>query len=87
MHLMWCLVFFTAKYNFVVSAFHVKDCFNDLVDALSRNKQSYFLSNYLEALRTPTTIPQALVNLLITAKPDWTSPDWTILWNNIFTQH
>ena len=39
-HLMWCLVFLTAKYNFVVSAFHVKDCCNDLVDALSHNKQS-----------------------------------------------
>ena len=87
MHLMRCLVFITAKYNFVVSASHVKGTCNDLADALSRNNRAYFLSNYPQAQRSPTTIPQALVDLLITAKPDWISPHWTTLWNDIFIQH
>ena len=37
MHLMCCLTFIMAKYNFVVSAAHIRGIHNDLADALSRN--------------------------------------------------
>ena len=84
MHLMRCLVFVTAKFNFVVSASHIKGTLNVLADALSRNNYKKFLSNYPQACPTPTKIPPPLVELLITQRPDWISRHWTHLWNNIF---
>ena len=87
MHLMRCLVFVMARFNFVVSASHVKGTHNDLADALSRNKKDYFLSHYPQAQANPAYVPQALVDLLIISQPDWTSPHWTLLWSNIFDRH
>ena len=87
MHLMRCLAFITAKYNFVVSSAHIKGAHNDLADALSRNNKAYFLSCYPQAQASPTTVPQELVELLVTTQPDWISPHWTRLWTAIFSQH
>ena len=87
MHLMRCLAFITAKFNFVVSASHIKGSHNFLADALSRNDKKSFLSNYPEASPIPASIPPPLLDLLITQKPDWTSGHWTSLWNVIFVQH
>ena len=87
MHLMRCLTFIIAKFNFVVSALHVRGIHNVLADALPRDHRDYFLSHYPQAQPMPTTIPAALVDLLITSKPDWTSTHWTTLWNCIFAQH
>lgn len=86
MHLMRCLSFIMAKFNFVVSASHIKGSHNVLADALSRNDRKT-LSNYPQAQPTPTAIPTPLLDLLIMHKPDWTSRHWTALWNNIFMQH
>ena len=72
MHLLRCLSFFMAKFQFTVS--HVAGSKNVLADALSRNNAS----------RLPTPIPQELVDLLIVTRPDWTSSHWTRLWNSIF---
>ena len=83
---MRCLVFIMAKFNFVVSAAHIKGAVNDLADALSRNKRAYFLSTYPQAQPSPTQIPEELVDLLILSAPDWTSQLWTKLWTAIFSQ-
>jgi hypothetical protein len=80
MHLMRCLTFITAKYNFVVSAAHN----NDLADALSRNST---LSHYPQAEATPTVVPPELVELIVTSQPEWISLHWTRLWTTIFGQH
>ncbi len=87
MHLMRCLSFITAKYNFVVSAAHIKGSQNDLADALSRNNRAYFLSHYPQAQESPTAVPPELEELLVTSHPDWISPHWTRLWSAIFSQH
>ena len=87
MHLMRCLTFIVAKYNFVVSAAHIKGIHNDLADALSRNNRSYFLSHYRQAQASPATVSQDLVELLVTAQPDWISPHWTKLLTAIFSRH
>ena len=87
MHLMRCLTFIVAKHNFVVSAAHIKGIHNDLADALSRNNRSYFLSHYRQAQASPATVSQDLVELLVTAQPDWISPHWTKLWTAIFSRH
>ena len=86
MHLMRCLVFIMAKFNFVVSAKHIKGADNDLADALSRNNRAYFLSNYPQVQPSPTPIPGELIDLLILSAPDWTSQLWTKLWTAIFSQ-
>lgn len=87
MHLMRCLSFIMAKYNFIISAAHVKGAHNVLADALSRDNQTYFLAHYPQAQATPASIPQELVELVVTSQPDWTSSHWTRLWTAIFSQH
>ena len=85
MHLMRCLVFIMAHYNFVASAAHIKGSDNNVADALSKDNKGYFLSHYPQAQSNPTTVsPQ---ELLVTKQPDWTSPHWSQLWSDIFTQH
>ena len=49
MHLMLCLTFIMAKYNFVVSAAHIKGAHNELADVLSRDNRAFFLSHYPQA--------------------------------------
>ena len=85
MHLMRCLSFIMAKYNYVVSAAHIKGSHNILADALSRNNRAYFLSHYPQAQASPTSVPLELEELLVTSQPDWTSPHWTRLWSTIFS--
>lgn len=87
MHLMRCLVFVMAKFNFTVSASHIRGDHNVLADALSRNGCKTFHFNYPQAHPRPTSIPPALLDLLLTQKPDWTSRPWTSLWNAIFSPH
>ena len=70
MHLMRCLVFIAAKFNFIISAAHIPGVHNQLADALSRDNSQYFLSHYPQAQRFATPIPQALVELLMVSKPD-----------------
>ena len=84
MHLMRCLSFIMAKYNFVVSAAHIKGSHNVLADALSRNNRAYFLSHYPQAQPSLTLVPLELEELLVTSQPDWTSPHWIRLWSTIF---
>ena len=88
MHLLRCLVFVAAKFNFIVSAVHIPGAQNQLADALSRNNALYFLSNYPQALPVPSPIPNALIDLLMGSKPDWTSlrMRWTNLWSIIFSK-
>ena len=70
MHLMRCLAFISAKYEFSLFATHISGVSNVLADALSRNNAQYFLSNYPQAHTTACTIPQELYELLIVTKPD-----------------
>ena len=87
MHLMRCLCFIMAKFNFVVSASHVPGKQNQLADALSRNNSEQFLLDYPQVSPQPSQISHALVDLLITSKPDWLSQHWIKLWTDIFGQH
>ena len=73
MHLVRCLFFFAAKYNFVLVAKQIPIISNTLADALSRNKLELFFS----LARSATPIPLSLLVGLVLKKPDWTSLDWT----------
>lgn len=84
MHLARCLAFISAKFDFVITASHKKGKNNTMADALSRNNLPLFRSLHPQADQNPTAIPEALLDLLIVSRPDWTSKRWTELWNAIF---
>ena len=86
---MTCLCFIMAKlFNFVVSANHISGVYNQLAaDGLSRNNCVQFLRIYPQAAPQPSAASPALLDLLITSKPDLLSQHWTNLWKTIFRQH
>ena len=56
MHLICCLVFIMAKFNFVVSASHVRGTHNTPADALSRNNRECLLLHYPLAQHTKSVV-------------------------------
>ena len=83
MHLMRCLAFIAARYQFSIRASHLNGVCNTLADALSRDGLSRFRSHHPQARSRPSAISPELRDLLIVSKPDWTSPHWTNLWSSI----
>lgn len=74
-HLLRCFSFFCAHFGVHFSARHVPGALNTAADALSRGNLPLFSSL---VPRTPQhAIPPALVELLITRRPDWGLPAWT----------
>ena len=84
MHLARCLAFLTARFNINLVASHIRGVNNTLADALSRDNKSLFLTSHPQANREPSPIPEALLDLLVVTRPDWTSRHWTELWKDIF---
>lgn len=76
MHMLRCLFFYAAHYNFSVSASHLPGRLNTGADALSRNNLDNFFSNCPQASRLATPIPTPLAALIVTHRPDWTSKLW-----------
>ena len=79
MHLVCCLHFFMAHYEFAMAASHVPGRQNQAADALSRDNQSLFFSLLPQAHPQPSHIPHELVHLLVLDRPDWTSKHWSSL--------
>ena len=80
MHLMRCLFFFMARNEHTLVATHVEGKLNVAADALSRNRLSVFRQQVPTADAEPARIPPELQELLVTNRPDWTSPEWKKLW-------
>lgn len=76
MHLMRCLAFPAAKFNFVIVSRHIRGVDNDLTDALLREKVNYFRSHHPQAQPHPSEISPELLDLVVAEKPDWTSTSW-----------
>ena len=83
MHLTRCLVFIAAKWEFHLVATHIKGMDNTLADILSLDNLVLFRSLHPQADREPSTIPEALLDVLIISRPDWTSRSWTEVWSTI----
>jgi len=79
-HLLRCLAFLTAHYQCELVARHIPGQHNTLADALSRNNVTLFRMLHPQAHPRPTPLPEQLIRLLITERPDWTSQRWTELW-------
>ena len=70
MHLVRCLAFVAAKFNFVVVSSHIKGTDDDVANALSyRDRDNYFLSHYLQAQPHPSLITTELLDLIVVEKP------------------
>ena len=85
MHLVRCLAFIRARFQFRIYAVHVPGVENTMADALSRNNRVLFMSLHPQAQQSPAPIPSELIDMLLLTRPDWTSPQWTNLWSSIFT--
>ena len=72
MHLLRCLFFIEAQFQFRLSAAHIPGVHNSLVDDLSRNKLSAFKENMKTANDSPSIIPLPLLQGLLHTKLDWT---------------
>ena len=71
MHLVRCLFFVLAAWDILLYACHIPGVRNSVADAISRDKISLFFSKVPDASPHPTTVPQDLVDLLVTVQPDW----------------
>ena len=72
MHLVRCLFFVLAAWDILPYACHIPRVRNSVADAISRDKISFFFSKVPDASPHPRTVPQNLVDLLVTVQPDWT---------------
>ena len=86
MHLVRCLFFVLAAWDILLYACHIPGVRNSVADAISRDKMSFFFSKVPDASPHPTTVPQDLVDLLVTVQPDWTLPSWGRLFRNCLLQ-
>ena len=85
MHLLRCLFFFEARYQFRLVASHIPDVDNTLADDLSRDCLSCFLSKAPEMERHPSPIPTSLPTLLLEGG-NWMCPRWMKEFASIFRE-
>ena len=83
MHLLRCLFFLEAHYQFELVATHLPGVENSLADDLSRNRLPSFRSKAPSADILPTPLPLQLPSLLLDLSHDWTSPVWTQQFSDI----
>ena len=84
MHLLRCLFFIEAKYQFVITVEHIAGSDNSLADDLSRDRLSSFLQR-TKARPLPMPIPPLLPELLLDTEAMWTSPAWMRPFTDIVT--
>ena len=80
MHLLRCLIFYSAFYRFQFIAEHIPGVLNTAADALSRNNISLFYS--LVPQSRPVPLPPVVVDLIVNTRPDWGSQAWTTLFTS-----
>ena len=84
MHLLRCLFFICARFSIILSAEHIAGIRNEAADALSRYKRATFHLKIPTASRTPSTIPPALMEVLVSQKPNWLSESWSRAFQDCF---
>ena len=84
MQLLRSLFFIAAWHGITVGATHIPGRDNTLADAISRNHMDVFFQQAPQASTIPSAVPEALLDLLISQQPDWTSPTWSRLFISSF---
>ena len=77
LHLLRCLHFYSALFQFDYVAEHIPGSQNTAADALSRNNLNLFPSLFSQETHYP--VPARLSELLVSQRPDWGSTSWTAL--------
>ena len=80
MHLLLCLIFYSAFYRCQFIAEHIPGVLNTAADALSLNNISLFYS--LVPQSWPVPLPPVVVDLIVNTRPDWGSQAWTTLFTS-----
>ena len=87
MHLLCCLFFFEAEFQFSMVATHIPGKVNVLADSLSRDDASSFLQQVRQDVNLkPTAIPTPLLQLLAVQRLDWTSSTWRMMFKSTLKQ-
>ena len=73
-HMLRCLYFYSAHFQFTFSATHIPGVQNIAADALSRHNLTLFRTLYPQLQQH--TVPPSLVNLYLGQPPDWNSTAW-----------
>ena len=84
MHMLRTLAFIEAANGLSLAPQYISTGDNHLADDLSRNNLFSFLSKVPQADRWATSLPSQLVELLLDPAVDWTSPQWSRLFNTTF---
>ena len=74
-HLLRCLSFVAATFQFSLSASHLPGVENVAADSLSRDDLPRFHST-VDALPAPSPVPDKLFNCMLISMPDWLSQEW-----------
>jgi hypothetical protein len=77
MHLARCLFFALAARDISLYARHIP--LNTVADAISRDNLPLLFSKVPDADSRPAVVPPDLV---VTSQPDWTLPNWRLLFGN-----
>ena len=84
MHILRCLFFIRAHFQFSLHAVHVPGVENSLADAISRDNLHLLFSQVPGAVNNRVQVQPALLALLVERQPDWTSQAWTRLFRSCF---
>ena len=82
MHLLRCLFFIRALFEFSLQAVHIEGTDNTVADAVSRNNHVFLDSQVFGPTYQRTSLPEELIFLLVVEQADWTSDRWTQLFKN-----
>lgn len=81
-HLIKCLFFWEATFDFEHNSEHIAGSLNTTADALSRNRLDLFFSLNPQAKAAATPIPNPVLAVLLDSKLQWTSPNWERLFRS-----
>ena len=84
-HLLRCFYFYSAFFQFEYSVEHVPGVLNTAADAISRNNLHLFSSLLPQA--TQSQIPDPVMGLLVSQRPDWGSRHWIRLFGSSLPTH
>ena len=82
-HLLRCLFFLEAHFQFEHRAQHLAGRLNTAADALSRNWATDYFRIFPQAPSSPTPVSVAVQELVMDSSLSWISPRWKILFESI----
>ena len=85
-HLLRCLHFYAAHYQFCVEASHTPGKLNVAADALSWNNLPVFFSSNPQAAQGPDQPSAAAILMAAQSSLNWTSPNWRELFMTTLEQ-